>query len=88
MKRTLLVTAIMLATASFAMAQKSTSAPTGTTTGASGVSPGDRFNDTRGTANPGLTRGASELSPGDRMHDQTGTAKPRGASTFAPGHNK
>ena len=59
------------------------------TKGASELSPGDRFNDTRGMANPGLTKEAFERSPGDMKNDQMGaTRAPNGASTFAPGQRK
>lgn len=49
-----------------------TGTTSGSSRGASELSPGDRFNDTRGTANPGLTKGASELSPGHMKNDQMG----------------
>jgi hypothetical protein len=79
------VTAVLLATSSFAVAQGTkgggTASPgasqfspghekTNTGPGASESSPGDRMKDNRGTV--GQSKGASEYSPGDRMNDKRG----------------
>jgi hypothetical protein len=71
-------TALLLGTASFAVAQSrsGTSSP-----GASQYSPGHEMQGSKSNTGPG----ASENTPSDRMKDSTTTGKSKGASEYSPG---
>jgi hypothetical protein len=74
-----IATALLLGTASLAVAQTSKS---GTTSpGASQYSPGHEMQGSTTNNGPG----ASENSPGDRMRDKGTVGQSRGASEYSPG---
>jgi hypothetical protein len=73
-----IATALLLGTASFAIAQTGG----GTTSpGASQNSPGHEMQRSKTNTGPG----ASEFSPGDRMHDSGTVGRSKGASELSPG---
>ena len=75
------VTAVLLATSSFAVAQETKSGGTASP-GASQYSPGHEMQNSKKNTGPG----ASEFSPGDRMKDNKGTVgQSKGASEYSPG---
>jgi hypothetical protein len=75
------VTAVLLATSSFAVAQGTKSGGTASP-GASQYSPGHEMQNSKTNTGPG----ASEFSPGDRMKDNKGTVgQSKRASEYSPG---
>lgn len=81
MTKTIVVaTALLLGTASFAVAQSTNRSGTASP-GASQYSPGHEMQSSKTKTGPG----ASEYSPGDRMHDKGTVGKSKGASEDSPG---
>jgi hypothetical protein len=79
MKKTIAVTAaLLLGTASFAVAQNRAGS---TSPGASQYSPGHEMQGQKSSSGPG----ASEYSPGDKMKDKGTTGQSKGASEYSPG---
>jgi hypothetical protein len=79
MKKTIAVTAALLVgTASFAVAQTRGGSPS---PGASQNSPGHEMQGSKTNTGPG----ASEYSPGDQMRDKGTTGQSKGASEYSPG---
>lgn len=74
-------TALLLGTASFAVAQTSKSGGGTASPGASQSSPGHEMQNSKSSSGPG----ASEYSPGDRMHDKGTVGRAKGASEYTPG---
>ncbi|MCC8982326.1 hypothetical protein [Bradyrhizobium acaciae] len=74
-------TALLLGTASFAVAQTAKSGGGTASPGASQYSPGHEMQNSK--TNTG--HGASEYSPGDRMHDKGTVGQSKGASDYSPG---
>ena len=74
------VTALLLGTASFAVAQGADRSGTASP-GASQYSPGHEMENSKTKTGPG----ASEYSPGDRMHDKGTVGRSKGASEYSPG---
>jgi hypothetical protein len=77
MKKISVTAAVLLATASVALAQTTKSADPG----ASKYSPGHEMQNSKTNTGPG----ASEFSPGDRMHDKGTVGRSKGASEYSPG---
>ena len=73
-----IATALLLGTASFALAQgrNETTSP-----GASQYSPGHEMQKSKSKTG----KGASEYSPGDRMNDKGTVGQSKGASEYSPG---
>src|SRR3954470_4545895 len=79
MRKTIVVTAaLLLGTASFAVAQNRGGS---TSPGASQYSPGHEMQGSKTSNGPG----ASEYSPGDQMRGKGTTVKSKGASEYSPG---
>jgi hypothetical protein len=75
-----IATALLLGTASLAVAQTTNKSGT-TSPGASQYSPGQEMQDSTTTTAPG----ASANSPGSRMHEKGTVGQAKGASEMAPG---
>jgi hypothetical protein len=80
MKTIAVATALLLGTASFAVAQNKSGGGTASP-GASQYSPGHEMQNSKTNTGPG----ASEYSPGDRMHDKGTVGQSKGASEYSPG---
>jgi hypothetical protein len=83
MKMIFVVTALLMGTTAFAMAQSNTGG------GASSMSPGHEMQSPSGSSSS-TGKGASEYSPGDRMQDKKGSVgesrgSTKGASEYSPG---
>lgn len=76
-----IATALLLGTASLAVAQTTNKGGTTSSPGASQYSPGHEMQDSTTNTGPG----ASQNSPGTRMHEKGTIGQSRGASEMSPG---